>query len=118
MTDNHDPMSMWSDDWNKADQEYVRCNGRVKFTNRQATHAVRHFHEIVDLNRSGEVPYMLGIMGGCFAHACDWTEELVAELEADTKAQDELFLVWAKMIGAYFQALDAGVFDHPEAHLS
>lgn len=110
--------SMWTNDWSKADKEYTACGGRVVFTNRQATHAVRHFHDVVDLERSMEVPYMLGIMGGCFAHAVDWDEDLIEELEGDEQACKELFMIWAKMISAYFQALDAGVFDHMDAELS
>lgn len=108
----------WTHDWSKIDKEYIACGGRVKFTNRDATHAVRHFHDIVDLDRMADVPYMLGIMGGCFAHACKWDDGLVTELEADEEACQELFMVWAKMISAYFQALDAGVFAHMDADLS
>lgn len=108
----------WTNDWSKADKEYSACGGRVRFTNRQATHAVRHFHEAVDLGRTKEVPYMLGIMGGCFAHACDWDEEFISEIETDEAACNELFAVWARMISAYFQALNAGVFDHVDADLS
>lgn len=108
----------WSNDPSVADKEYVKCGGRVRFTNRQATHAVRHFAQIVDPERYFEVPYMLGIMGGCFAHACRWEENLISELENDEAACKELFAVWARMISAYFQAKDSGIFDHPQAHLS
>ena len=104
--------------WSNADKEYSVCDGRVKFTNRQATHALHHFADIVDPERYFEVPYMLGIMGGCFAHACNWEENLVNELEDDSAACKELFALWAKMIHAYFVAKDAGLLDHPNSHLS
>lgn len=108
----------WTNDMSKADNEYTACAGRVVFTNRQATHALHHFHEVVDPERYFEVPYMLGIMGGCFAHACDWEENLIVELEDDEAACKELFAIWARLISAYFQAKDAGIFDHPFSHLS
>lgn len=110
--------NIWSNDPAVGNKVYSICGGRVTFTNRQATHAVHHFNEIVDEARFTEVPYMLGIMGGCFAHACDWEENLINELEADEAACKELFMVWAKMISAYFTAKGLGIFDHPTAHLS
>lgn len=109
---------IWSNDPSVADKEYSVCDGRVKFTNRQATHAVHHFADIVDPERYMEVPYMLGIMGGCFAHACGWTDNFVSEIENDEDACKELFRVWAKMISAYFTARGLGIFDHKDAHLS
>lgn len=112
------PEIPWSYDPAVGNKQYSICGGRVVFTNRQATHAVRHFHGMVDPSRYLEVPYMLGIMGGCFAHACEWEDNLINELENDEVACKELFMVWAKMISAYFQAKDAGVFDHPNADLS
>lgn len=89
---------------------------RINFTNSEATHAVRDFHEIVDIKRAGEVPYMLGIMGGCLAHACGWSDEVIEDLEAGDNTQ--FFQVLARMVHAYFTGLNTGAFDAREARLS
>lgn len=92
--------------------------GGIEFTDDQAVHALKHFHELADPDRYLEVPYMLGIMGGCFAHACKWTDEFITELEDDMERQDALHYIWVKMISVYFEAKDAGLFDRMNSGLS
>lgn len=92
------------------DKTYTTSDGKITFTSEQAVHAIKHFHEVVDLDRTYEVPYMLGIMGGCFAHACNWSAEFIDELENSEEPPRELYAIWARMISAYFTARSAGIF--------
>ena len=88
----------------------------ISFTNAEATHAVTDFHAIIDRSRVTDVPYNLGIMGGCLAHACKWSDEVVDDLEAGDNRQ--FFNILARMVHAYYEGLALGVFDAPEARNS
>lgn len=103
-----------------ADKVYTFKGGvdqhDISFTNTEATHAVNGFHAIVDHSRGDDIPYNLGIMGGCLAHACQWSDEVVDDLEAGDHRQ--FFSTLARLVHAYYEGLALGVFDSPQARNS